>query len=165
MTREEIQNAYDQATGNWSGCDWTTTHGSTEIDLDGEDYAEIRRVVERMKNDTATEEEIESLPKSCSVHHVGLLSEDYSNEEYNDAIEEHGENWVADLLSGADWLEVCEASATAAEEAAAEAMKAVNEGRLIDALEAAERASSLESIYGDDPIWGAFSRSVAKMVE
>ena len=161
----EIEDAYDEATGQWVGCDWTTDHGPTNLDLDGEQPSRLREVVDRLEAGTATEEETESVPQPDSVEDVCQLPIDYTDDDYDEASAERWKLWINDLRTGADWLEQCEGMAMAAEDAAKQAMYAIREGRLHDAAEAAREASSCESTYGDDPTWCAFRRLVEEYCE
>ena len=59
----------------------------------------------------------------------------------------------------------CEECAAEAEHQAKLAIDAVLTDQMSDAVSFSERASELESQFGDDPTWGNFRRAVAKMDE
>lgn len=59
----------------------------------------------------------------------------------------------------------CEECAAEAEHQAKLAIDAVLTNQMSDAVSFAERASEMESQFGDDPTWGDFRRAVTKLDE
>jgi len=57
------------------------------------------------------------------------------------------------------------AKATEAEEAAADALRAVLAGEVDEALEQAERAAAIERAFGDDPTWGPLLAAVRRWAD
>jgi len=159
---KEIRTAYEHASGGWTGCDWTTDHGATNLNLDGCDPADLRKAADLLEDGKDCPDDI---PQADSVEDLDLLPPDYTDAEEAAAYRTRLQWWIGDLRSGADWLDECSSYAEAAQDAADEAMEAIEEGRLDDAVTAARRASSLESEYGDDPNWGEFRRLIESAAE
>jgi hypothetical protein len=139
---DEIRTAYENASGSWTGCDWTTDHGKTDIDLDGHTADRIRRLVGKLSDDNDADEEGEcgDLPQPSGGSR---------------------EDWITDLQSAIDVLERTESDAAEAELAASEAMELADNGDLSGALVEIERACDIENTYGDCPTW----RSVQCAIE
>lgn len=168
-----VRKAYDDATGTWTGCDWTTDHGSTNLNLDGESADDLRRYADGLESsryddadDTEAQDEWDRIPKPDSVDDWAQLDRrEIDDAEYESITRNHRQAWIDDLRSGADWLEECASAAASAEEYAAEAMRHIEAGDISRAIDAAKSASRCESEYGDDPAWGAFRRAVEELAE
>jgi len=157
---DKIRDIYDRESHTWTGCNWTTQHGATMLDLDGYDSATLRGIADKIAAGTATEDEEETVPSPGTPEQLNMVTPDTDGDEYMEALRRIRGWWVDDLRSGADWLETVESAAATAEAFAAEAMAAVDRGDLAAALTAAESACSFESEYGDDPTWGDFQRAI-----
>lgn len=112
ITIEEMRAAYRQAAGSWTGCDWPTSMGRTQLNLSGCTAARARMMAERT---------------ACP-----LAAEDWEK--------------------AAAWLAKVEDYARRAEEKAAEALRAAENGIWEAAAASAECAWALEFGTGR-PIW------------
>jgi hypothetical protein len=139
---DEIRSAYENASGSWTGCDWTTDHGKTSLDLDGHTADRLRSLVSELTDDE--EGECGELPQPTGGSR---------------------EDWIADLQSAIDVLARTEADAVEAELAASEAMTFADNGDLSSALDEIERACSIERKYGDYPTWRSMANLILFYVE
>lgn len=164
---ESVTAAYEEAAGQWVGCDWMTQHGSTNLDLDGESADDLRRYADLLEAGESAEVETvwDSIPKPDDIEEWVQL--DARDPDFDESCfcEYHRQAWIEDLRSGADWLDDVVSAAASAESCAAEAMEHLSAGRLREAADCAQQASSFECDYGDDPVWGEFRKLVEKLVE
>lgn len=146
VTREEVEAAYTDASGSWSGLDWTYLvppvggcGGSSAYDIDGldlDDPAVMDRWTKSLMDDSP------EMSRNRAKQHVeGAL--------------EAAREYIAQVERDAD----------AAEEAAKYAIEAFRKGYLDSAVEYAEAASRLEREYGDDPVWGPFRKALIAFAE
>jgi len=114
VSLEDIRQAYREAMGSWTSCDWPTHTGKTGLNLKGWTAARARLMAQARAMAKKTE--------NCQT----------------------AEDWHL----AAHWLAQVEQHAQMAERRAADAVKAAEEGRWLDALLQAEWAWSLEFATG-----------------
>lgn len=166
---EAIEAAYIKATGVWTSCDWTTTHGTTELDLDGCQSDRLRYLADRLESGTISDDEYDELPSCAPACESSIWPDGYAygpdeDDAYDTACEYAEKEWLAclisDLRSGADWLDEVASAATSAEHYADEAMRAARRDDLQAAIANIRDACSCESYYGDDPTWCELRRLI-----
>jgi hypothetical protein len=123
-----VEAAYNEASGEWTGCSWTAPHecGDAVVDADGLDGTEDA-------------EELAS--------------------QFRDG-DEFRYEWNMAAQKAIKYAAECTAAAAEAEERAAEALLAAQNGDWDRALDLANEAVSLESEYGDCPAWGPFRNRI-----
>lgn len=137
---EEIRKEYENAQGNWTGCDWTTDHGRCKLDLDGK------------RSDTYA-------PIYKRPNMLDLVEADVETEG------EHRQIWEGDVQTARGYLFEIENDAATAEKEAKKAMQNIERGEYGDAAEHAHRAAKIESYYGDSPTWGRFADMCEELEE
>jgi hypothetical protein len=151
---EAIEDAYDNATGSWTGWDWPHDPSPGEVtsgpgDIDDWTAWESARVAElRELPDHLTWE------RQQGWKDAPLYPAPYTNVRAREIA-------AAERKYG----EAVQEAAEAAEEAAADALRAARRGDWDTAVREAKRASSIESDYGDDPTWGTFATIVEETAE
>lgn len=137
----EIRDAYDAATGEWSGCDWAQ-HFAYQIPRSDEESEEEDRYIDA---DT-------------------LLTGD---EDIDQLVSEHpdGESTRDAYTEALAYVRQCRDDAEAAEDEAAAAMEALKTGDLESAISHIQQASHLESEYGDDPTWSTLRKRIEALAE
>lgn len=157
--------AYEEATGQWTGCDWATDHGATKLDLDGTTPEEARKsaakwatvVMAGWIGGVSRWMRWPETPDDCDLDEADfreLVAAMGTLETENGA--EAAQQLSADYDSAAEWLDECEGNAEAAEDEARQAIEALDADDLDEALFHAHRACRIEEEYGDCPTWRAF---------
>lgn len=145
---------YDAQSYGWTRCEWTTEHGSTMLDLDGCDPSALRQVADALEQGEDCDGPI---PRPIDWEEWAGLRQGESADLDDDEIDrmrcEYREAWIDDLRTGADWLENVAKDAAEAEQLAAEAVDALEDGDIGRAAELIARACSIEAEYGDCPTW------------
>ena len=119
-----IEAAYQNAHGAWTGCEWTTSHGNTQLDLDGADADQIRALLPKLKAMKTTDDEFDTIP---TPH--------WESGDWDDvARAQEWELYLADLESAADWLDECSGAAECAEDAGLRSVEAARNGHMEKAL-------------------------------
>lgn len=141
---KEIQEAYDEASGNWAGCDWAEPRSCWV-------HPKGHILHDSQVDDRAIHEE--------DLVHVEIDLDGITAGEARERVRVH--NAEADLWEeAAEWLGACEGAAAQAEEYALEAIEHAREGRWGKAIAQAEMACSVESEYGDCPTWRPFREAL-----
>lgn len=140
----EIRKAYEEATGSWTGCDWTIEHCVSS------DYNDDPPRASFINLDDYSSEELRELANSAD-------SESLPEPGDSDWLRWHDYADAEALRAAADELDSITESAEKAEEYAARAMDLLSQGKFAEASEAGREAESIEREYGDSPVWGTFS--------
>ncbi len=139
--------AYESASGEWEGLNWTQWIGDPDAQISAESYADT---------DWTDTDAVADVRADVRRKLAAIATED---EDVND-------DDLGDIVTAIrEYVEQVAADAEEAEREAAEAYDHLRAGRYAKALECAERASSLEHEYGDDPTWGRFLAAVEAVVE
>lgn len=145
-----VRMVYKEASGSWTGLDWTATHGVYEIDIDGLDADELREAAEAA--DSQEDHDCSYCDRYWSRHAVRADGPASGQEAW--------ENLAEELRSAADYIDAVTSSAEEAEQLAEEAVEAFERGDLVAAYQAAKAAVSCESEYGDSPTWRVLRDSI-----
>jgi len=111
------------------------------------------------------DDDLDGVPIAISAERMDLLHVDGYDGDEDAAAAARLRIWASDLRSGADWLDSVAAAAAAAEKCGSEAVEAAERGDICEALACAKRACSIESQYGDDPIWSVLRRAIETIDE
>lgn len=128
-----VEAAYNEATGEWTGCSWTAPHecGDAVVDADG-----------LLGTEDAEQMVAELMEDSCRYRGATRAQ------------------WVEAHEDAIAFAKKCSSRAAEAEERAAEALEAARNGNWVRALDLARQACSLESEHGDCPTWRAFRDAI-----
>lgn len=144
MNLDDLRQLAAAAAESWTGCDWSTDHGATGIDLDGEIPADLRAAFKRLKS-RWDDADIPIRPTRGVEQFPGVA-------EYRQA-------YLADLVSGADWIDKVEADAQAAADRAQEILDQIEAGELYE-IKWRGSPCSIEATYGDCPTWRPWQDAV-----
>ena len=174
-TINDIWVAYDEARGQWSGCNWPTHYGSLGLDLDGSSSSQAHQTANRWRAIAADEvayNNITTGEETCLVdmaEHLRLRGAVVClGEDQECRLEVRGNRtrlFCAEMLAGewefaSHWLEEIESDAKRAEEEAQEAVGAAEDGDWEHALGHACQACSIESGYDDPRPWRHLKRAI-----
>jgi len=139
---DSVQKAYEEASGEWTGLDWTIVEpiriGDLVTEVDMSTMSSATDVFEELEGAFQFDEIPESRLKSVAEQ-MWESFEEYQSEVEEDALE--------------------------AETLAAQAMEAYQQGDLEEAASLAEEVDSLEREYGDAHIWGNWASLLIEAVE
>jgi hypothetical protein len=167
-TLNDVWDAYEEAQGCWSGCDWPTHYGTLGLDLDGVSSSQAHQAAGRWRaiaTDEAAGDEVTAGEETSLVdmaRHLrlgrgmvclgagpdgGLLVCG------SPAVRRCAEALAGEWQFAAHWLEEIESDARWAEEEAQEAVRAAEDADWGHALGHARQACLIESGY-DAPVPG-----------
>jgi hypothetical protein len=168
VTINDVRDAYEGATGQWTGCNWLTHYGSLDLDLDGVSSNQAQRASGRWRTIAADKLDCDEITGEEEAFLVDMALQ----RRLRVAVFWRGEDQVcrlkvarkparrfcAEILASqwtfaAYWLEEIELDARWAEEEAQEAVRAAEEGDWKHALGHARQACVLESGYDDPRSW------------
>lgn len=136
--KDAVEKAFEDADGEWTGLDWTSSHGVFQIDIDGMDADDLRSAAKELRKDGETDH----------LYYKSFVRDSVAND-----LPVNKERCADEMESAATFISDVETSAAQAQEWAEEAIKEFCKGNYKAALKAAEYACSLESEYGDCPTW------------
>jgi hypothetical protein len=167
-TINDVWVAYDEANGQWIGCNWPTHYGSVGLDLDGVSSRQAHQAADRWRAiaaDKVAYDEITAGDEASLVDvalHLRLRGAVvWLGEGQGRRLEVRGcpaRLFCAEILArewefAASWLEEIESDASWAEEEAQKAVAAAEEGEWDHALGHACQACSIECGYDNPQPW------------
>jgi len=169
----DVEFAFDEAVGAWTGCTWTTQHGKTGIDLANLEPNLLREFAEKIDAgarlaDLTVEKYVgpSRFEQMDYYPHDRLANDDPS---VDAALAEGARRYRADLAddlrTGAAWLEEVAQNAKFAQSVAKQAVEAAKAGNWIEVGILAAQAASIEREYGDAPTWGPLEQTVDRIVD
>jgi hypothetical protein len=176
-TINDIWDAYEAATGQWRGCNWSTHYGSLSLDLDGISSGQAQRTADHWRalaGDELTHSEVTACEEATLVDmalHLKLRGAvAYGGEDQHSGLEVCGnqarrfcaETLTSEWEHAVDWLGEIESDARWAEDEAREAVRAAEDGDWEHALGHAHQACSIESGYDAPRPWEKLERVVEK---
>jgi hypothetical protein len=176
----DVWAAYEEATGQWTGCNWPAHFGSLGLDSDGVSSSQAQCTGDRWRAIAAGKvvyDEIttgeEATLVDMALHQrlrsaVVCLSDLGEDQSFHLEVCGHpARRFCAEILARewefvAYWLEAIEADARWAEEEAKEAVRAAEDGDWNHALQHAHQACLLESGYNAPRPWRRLQRMIEK---
>ena len=176
-TINDVWTAYEGATGQWTGCNWSTHYGSFGLELDGVSSRQAHQAADRWQaiaagkvayDDITAGEELSLVDMALHLRLGGMVLS--LGEDGGCRLEVCGNparRFCAEILTrewefAAGWLEEIESDARWAEDEAQEAVRAAEDGDWEQALRHAHQACSIESGYNDPRPWQRLERAIKK---
>jgi hypothetical protein len=177
-TINDVLVAYDEAAGEWTGCNWPTHYGNLGLDLDGVSRRQGRRNVARWRaiaagdaaSDAITADE-EACLVDAALHLRLRAAVNYLADQEGGRLEVYGHaarRLCAEFLArewecASVWLGEVEFDAHWADREAHEALRAAMDRDWGQAASHASQASAIESAYDAPRRWRCLKRVIEKV--
>lgn len=164
---DELMDLVETAAEEWTGCDWETACGAGEISADSIDAGALREAATGYRDwetdddvPPSLRDEYDTIAASVGEIYDEMLSD--RRRYCGDDCDEAWEAWAIDQARGiatnyaiaaAEYAESAAEAAAAAGGCGRAAVVALRRGDIATAMDELHRASSMESEYGDDPVW------------